>query len=111
METDIQSYLSDYVARVKCAIEKKVKIESSNSGFYQNSLGGTAYVSFYPKEIDLTLDLTGVSDKYRVTADLTDQDGKIVYGDIFKFDGTPEYLCMELDAFFPDLVKLVSDRL
>ncbi|UVE67413.1 hypothetical protein L2Y90_25100 [Burkholderia pyrrocinia] len=111
MATDIQSYLSDYVTRVQCAIEKMVKIESSNSGFYQNSLGGTAYVSFYPKEIDLTLDLTGVGGKYRVTADLTDQEGKLISGDIFKFDGNLEYLCMELDAFFPDLVKLVSDRL
>jgi len=111
MATYIQSYLSDYVARVKCAIEKRVKIESSNSGFYQNSLGGTAYVSFYPKEIDLTLDLTGVGDKYRVTADLTDQEGKVISGDIFKFDVNPEYLCMELDAFFADLVKLVSDCL
>lgn len=111
MATDIQSYLSDYVVKVKCAIEKRGKIESSNSGFYQNSLGGTAYVSFYPKEIDLTLDLTGVGDRYRATADMTDQEGKVISGDIFKFDGNPEYLCMELDAFFPDLVKLVSDRL
>ncbi|KAB0631787.1 hypothetical protein WT67_24895 [Burkholderia stagnalis] len=111
MAIDIQSYLSDYVARIKCAIENRVEIESSNSGFYQSSLGGTAYVSFYPKEIDFTLDLIGVGDKYTITADLTDQEGKVVSGDIFKFDGNPEYLCMELDAFFPDLVKLVSDRL
>ena len=111
MAIDIKSYLSDYVARVECVIEKRVKIESSNSGFYQNSLGGTAYVSFYPMEIDLTLDLTGMGDKYRVTADLTDQEGKLISGDIFKFDGNSEYLCMELDAFFSDLVKLVSDRL
>ncbi|MGN5354601.1 hypothetical protein ACQ4P5_21710 [Ralstonia sp. L16] len=111
MATDIQSYLSDYVARVKCALEKRGNIESSNSGFYQNSLGGTAYVSFYPKEIDLTLDLTGVGDKYRVTADLTDQEGKVISGDIFKFEGNPDYLCMALDAFFPDLVKLVSNCL
>ncbi|WP_196486123.1 hypothetical protein [Burkholderia stagnalis] len=111
MAIDIQSYLSDYVARIKCAIENRVEIESSNSGLYQSSLGGTAYVSFYPKAIDLTLDLIGVGDKYTITADLTDQEGKVVSGDIFKFDGNPEYLCMELDAFFPDLVKLVSDRL
>ncbi|WP_124715516.1 hypothetical protein [Burkholderia stagnalis] len=103
--------MSDYVARIKCAIENRVEIESSNSGFYQGSLGGTAYVSFYPKEIDFTLYLIGVGDKYTITADLTDQEGKVVSGDIFKFDGNPEYLCMELDAFFPDLVKLVSDRL
>lgn len=35
----------------------------------------------------------------------------MIVGDIFKFDGNPEYLRMELDAFFLDLVELVSDRL
>ncbi|KWO22674.1 hypothetical protein [Burkholderia ubonensis] len=108
---EMRSYLSGYMERVKSAVEKRAGIESSNSGFYQNSLGGTAYVSFYPKEIDLTLDLTGADGKYKVTADLTDQEGKVIVGDIFKFGGNPEYLRMELDAFFLDLVKLVSDRL
>ncbi|WP_157636534.1 hypothetical protein [Burkholderia ubonensis] len=107
----MHSYLSGYMERVKCAVEKRARIESSNSGFYQNSLGGTAYVSFYPKEIDLTLYLTGADGKYKVTADLTGQEGKVIVGDIFKFGGNPEYLRMELDAIFLDLVKLVSDRL
>ena len=48
MATDIRSYLSDYVERVEYAVEKRAKVDSSNSGSYQNSLGSTAYVSFYP---------------------------------------------------------------
>lgn len=110
MATDIRSYLSDYVERVEYAVEKRAKVDSSNSGSYQNSLGSTAYVSFYPKEIDLTLDLTSVGGKYRVTADLTDQEGKVIVGDIFEFEGV-EYLRMGLDALFPDLVGIISDCL
>lgn len=111
MEIDIHSYLADYVERVKFAVENMAEIESSNSGFYQNSLGGTAYISFYPKEIDLTLDIVVVNGKYKIAGDLTDQEGRIVVGDIFILDGNSEYLRMELDAFFPDLVKLISDNL
>lgn len=96
--------------RVKYAVEKRAKVDSSNSGYYQNSLGSTAYVSFYPKEIDLTLDLTSVGGKYRVTADLTDQEGKVIVEDIFEFEGV-EYLRMGLDALFPDLVGIISDCL
>lgn len=111
MMADIHTYLADYVGRVRIAVGEKATIDSSNSGFYQNSLGGTAYVSFYPKEIDLTLDLTSVGGKYELTADLTDQEGKVIVGDIFKFDGSSEYLRVALDEFFSDLVSLVSDHL
>jgi hypothetical protein len=111
MTTDICVYLTGYVAKVKTAVCEKVQVESSNSGFYQNAFGGTAYVSFYPKEVDLTLDLSDADGLYELTADLTDQEGKEIVGDIFKFNGNKEYVKAKLDEAFNDLVKLISDHL
>ncbi|ANB75225.1 hypothetical protein [Paraburkholderia phytofirmans] len=111
MTTDICAYLAGYVEKVKTAVGEKIKIESSNSGFYQNALGGTAYVSFYPTEVDLTLDLSGADGTYELTADLTNQEGKEIVGYIFKFHGNEEYVKVKLDAAFNDLVKLISDHL
>ncbi|MBR8132400.1 hypothetical protein [Burkholderia ambifaria] len=111
MASDIYDYLARYVERVEAEVGARRKVESSNSGFYRNALGGTAYVSFYPSELDLTLDLSGVDEMYELVADLTDQDGKIIVGDIFNFSGNAELLKERLDNFLNDLVKLISDHL
>ncbi|WP_144030304.1 hypothetical protein [Burkholderia sp. AU6039] len=111
MASDICDYLVRYVEAVEVEVGEKVMLESSSSGFYQNVLGGTAYVSFYPSEIDLTLDLNGAEGLYELTADLTRQDGRVVVGDIFKFSGNAEQLKENLGRIFNDLVRLISDRL
>ncbi|EKS9916091.1 hypothetical protein L0Z42_25355 [Burkholderia multivorans] len=111
MKSDIYDYLARYVERVGAEVGARRKIESSNSGFCQNALGGTAYVSFYPSEFDLTLDISDVDGMYGLVADLTGQDGKVIVGDIFNFSGNAEFLKEKLDKFFNDLVKLISDHL
>ncbi|MBP0605562.1 MULTISPECIES: hypothetical protein [Burkholderia] len=111
MPSDICAYLARYVKAVEAEVGERVMLESSSSGFYQNVLGGTAYVSFYPSEIDLTLDLNGVEGMYELTADLTHQDGRVVVGDIFKLSGNAEFLKENLGGIFNDLVRLISGRL
>ncbi|UXU90156.1 hypothetical protein [Burkholderia sp. S-53] len=111
MGVAIDLYLKEYVEKLRISVDGVAGIESSKSGFYRNEVGGVACVSFYPEEVDLTIEIDGDDDFYSMTVDLVRQSGAIVIGDIFKFKGKGGGLRLGLDNIFFDLVKLISSHL
>ncbi len=83
IDDDIQKIIHAYLESVEKSIATTLLVKSSNSGIYQNSVGATGYITFYPNadvetEIEFVLDISMDKERLTIKGDICTSEGKIL---------------------------------
>ncbi|WP_295988661.1 hypothetical protein [uncultured Variovorax sp.] len=107
----MKNFLENYVKEINEYFLKAGVVKDANSGVNDNGWVFYAYVSFYPQEMDLIIELKKTEGKgYLVVAEAMNQEGQ-EDEEVFNFLGDEIFVKKELNTRREELISKILLRL